>query len=842
MEAAQRIALVDESLVEPTQDSTQEPEESPTQPPAPQTPSDAAPPSASTPTSATPPAGERQIIKSAKAGQQYVRIQVPRVQSYAWQGNGRLHPQGADASAAPSAEQPGGAVLTEPPSAARPQGGVALPGMEHRVVVPDSTRSRYLRRELPHAGEFLPRGESAVEVSDEVLAPQSVVQRAVAAVRRTLLGRPLATAEQAFERLTKVKALAVLSSDAISSVAYATEASLAILIGVGVGAMQWNLPIAGAIALLMLVVGTSYQQTIHAYPHGGGSYIVARDNLGDWYGLVAAAALLIDYILTVSVSVSSGVDALTSAVTALHPYSVPLGVGFIAIIMVVNLRGVRESGTIFAAPTYLFICAFLIMIVTGLIHAALAPGGLFTAAAPHLPAGGLYGAGGLGWKPERLGLLLILTAFASGCSAMTGVEAISNGVPAFQPPEAKNASRTLVWMVGILVTLFLGITYLAWRFAIVPNSGQNPTVDSQIASLLFTGPFAWFYYVVQGSTLLILVLAANTSFADFPRLSSILARDNWLPHQFSYRGDRLAFSTGIIVLSILSTVLLIGFNGNTEALINLYALGVFTAFTLSQSGMVVRWRRLGRRGEAGGHWRQSMAINLVGALVTGLVMVIILVTKFDRGAWIVVLLVPVLVVMFRAVAHHYQAVREQTETLTPLQAEDVRHIMVVPVAELNRPALQSLAYARSLARDVIAVHLVFDADEETAFRAEWDRWVTRRQEVLALAAGQSLEESPTDEYAEAVAHRRRVAKLAEIQPQLVIIHSPYRSLVAPLIAYIDALRDANPQATTTVILPEFVPAHWWERLLHNQTAFRLKLALYSHPGVVVINVPNHLGR
>jgi amino acid transporter len=768
-----------------------------------------------------------------------VRIQVPRVQSFAWQGNGQLHPQSTDDGAPAGDDQSGGAVPTEPPTAARPRGGVALPGIEHRVVVPDSTRSRYLRRELPHAGEFLPRGESAVEVSDEALAPQSAVERAVAAVRHTLLGRPLATAEQINERLTKVKALAVLSSDAISSVAYATEASLGVLIFAGVGALAINPMISLAIVALMITVGTSYFQTIHAYPTGGGSYIVARDNLGDLPGLIAAAALLIDYVLTVSVSVSSGIDAIVSVVTPLAPYDVLLGVLCILLILVINLRGIRESGTIFAAPTYIFVGSFGVMILAGVVYAATHGGGLLGAVAP--VATPLQR--GWGDVHEKLGLLLILTAFSAGCVAMTGTEAISNGIPAFKPPESRNAGRTLIWMVAILASLYVGTTYLAWRFGLVPYANQQPTLDAQIASLIFLKGYsalAFMYYVVQVATLIILVLAANTSFADFPRLSSILARDGFMPHQFSYRGDRLAFTVGIIVLGVLSSVLLVVFKGSTDALINLYALGVFTAFTLSQTGMVVHWWRLRER--AGAKWRRSLVINGMGAAVTGVVAVIILITKFDRGAWIVVVLVPVLVLMFRGVAHHYQAVREQTETLTPLQAEDVRHIMVVPVAELNRPALQSLAYARSLARDVIAVHLVFDAEEEAAFRTEWDRWVTRRQEVLALAAGQSLEEAPPDEYAEAVAHRRRVARLAEIQPRLVIIHSPYRSLVAPLIAYIDALRDANPQATTTVILPEFVPAHWWERLLHNQTAFRLKLALYSHPGVVVINVPNHLRR
>ncbi len=738
----------------------------------------------------------------------------------------------------------GGSLLVEdaapaaaPPRSVAPTGDrVQLPGFERRVAVKGSTLgSDYIRRELPTSREFRRLGDDAVQATEATLAARSPVGRALQRAKQVLIGNRLATELQVNERLTKVKALAVLSSDAISSVAYATEASLGVLIVAGSGALQINLVLAACIVLLMIVVGTSYFQTIHAYPHGGGSYIVARDNLGDLAGLVAAAALLIDYVLTVSVSISSGVDALTTAVPSLSWLDVPLGVFFILVIMIVNLRGIRESGSIFAGPTYLFISAFLIMIVAGVLHALFSPGGLLT---PDHVTHAIFTAqsqGGLGWEvPQRLGLLLILTAFASGCSAMTGVEAISNGVPAFKPPEANNAARTLVWMIGILVTLYIGTTYLAWRFSIAPYASQNPTVTGQIAGLLFVGPFGFMYYVVQFATLLILVLAANTSFADFPRLSSILARDGFLPHQFSFRGDRLAFTTGIAVLSVLSIVLLVAFKGSTAALINLYALGVFTAFTLSQTGMVFRWRRLARASEtppAG--WRRSMIINAVGACVTGVVAVVIIVTKFDRGAWIVVLLVPLIVLNFRAIARHYAAVREHTQVLTPLKAEDLRHIMVVPIADINPPALQALAYARSLTPHVTAIHIALDDEDEAAFRAAWEQFVERRTATLsALAAGGA-----------AKGQRPELARdLLERRTKLVVIRSPYRSLVSPLKAYVDALRDANPNATVSVVLPEFVPAHWWEEPLHNQTALRLKFALRSDRGVVVINVPNQLGR
>ena len=793
-----------------------------------------------------PAAGEqRDRLKGGKPGDSYVRIRAS-IQTLRWGGTGVLTAGERGSEVPPALRTPplvevepetrsGGGAATAPAITRRDD--VVLPGLGQRVMVAGTRLGgSYLRRELPTSTEFRRRGEDVIEATERALAPQSSTGRVYERIKRVLIGNRLATEQQIHERLTKVKALAVLSSDAISSVAYGTEASLGILIAAGLGVLHVNLIIGVVIALLMVIVGTSYWQTIHAYPHGGGSYIVARDNLGDWPGLIAAAALLIDYVLTVSVSVAAGVGALVSAIPALTRFSVPLGVLFILIIMVVNLRGIRESGTIFAAPTYLFIGAFLIMIVTGVIHAVFSPGGLLTPLHPTTPVFVPQSEGGLGWtEPTPFTILLVLTAFASGCSAMTGVEAISNGVPAFKKPESDNAAKTLVVMIATLVTLYLGITYLAWRFGVLPFASQNPTLDSQIAALLFgNGPM---YFIIQFATLVILVLAANTSFADFPRLSSILARDGFLPHQFAFRGDRLAFTTGIVVLSLLSIMLLVAFNGNTDALINLYALGVFTAFTLSQSGMVMRWYRL--RAAAGQKWRRSMIINGVGAVATGIVALVIMVSKFSRGAWIVVLLVPVLVLMFRSISRHYAKVRKQTEALTPLRPEEVRHIMLVPIADLNRPALQSLAYARSLTPHVIAIHVSLDDEEEDAFRAAWERFVEKREARLAAVA-----EGPATLTAGAAAtlSREKARALLEKRPQLVVIESPYRSLVPPLLAYINALRDANPGTTVSVILPEFVPAHWWERILHNQTALRLKLALYPDPGVAVINVPYHLRR
>ncbi|MGO8947832.1 MAG: APC family permease [Ktedonobacterales bacterium] len=743
----------------------------------------------------------------------------------------------SDPSTASDATQPVyHADAADSPSGNSRQSGV----LERRAILHgEKLGSHYVRKQFTHMEEFRRRADGVLEATERTLAPKSGVGRGVERVRRFLLGQRLATEQQEHERLTKVKALAVLSSDAISSVAYATEASLGVLIAAGLQTLQVNLVIAGCIALLMIIVGTSYRQTIHAYPNGGGSYIVAHDNLGELPGLVAAAALLIDYILTVSVSVSSGVDALVSAVPRLNGSlhlgavalsgSVALGVLFIVIIMVVNMRGIRESGTIFAAPTYLFIGSFVIMILVGLIH-ALTTGGLLHAVPPTFSS-----AHDNGWAiDQQVGVFLILTAFASGCSAMTGVEAISNGIPAFKKPESMNAAHTLSWMVGILVTLFLGITYLAWRFGIVPVANQNPTVDSQIAHLLFVNQFGFMYYVVQGFTLLILVLAANTSFADFPRLSSILARDGYLPHQFAYRGDRLAFTTGIMVLATLSILLLIRFEGNTDALINLYALGVFTAFTLSQFGMVIRWWR--RRESASPHWRRALGINLVGTMATGVVTLVITISKFDRGAWIVVILVPVLVLTFRGISHHYQYVKVATVSPTPLHPEQLKHIIIVPIAELNLPAVQSLAYACSITAEVQAIHVATDPQEEAEFRAKWDSWMKGRQ-----GTWDSLLQNREPDNA-AVAAKNFSQSSKPVNPQLVIIESPYRSMVAPLIKYIDAVREDHLDTTISVVLPEFVPAHWWERILHNQTAFRLKLALYARPGVVVINVPYHLPR
>src|SRR5436190_447235 len=441
----------------------------------------------------------------------------------------------------------------------------------------------------------------------------------VALLKRVLVGRPMPLAQARHERLRKRIALAVFSSDAMSSVAYATEEILLVLVLAGTAALHLSLPIAIAITALLAIVAISYQQTIHAYPGGGGSYIVARDNLGDVPGLIAAAALLVDYVLTVSVSVAAGVAAVTSAVPALQEHKVVIGVACIAAIALANIRGVRESGRVFAVPTYFFIVSFAVLLLGGAYR-------YLTGTLPAVPPETAPAVETLGW-------FLVLRAFSSGCTAMTGTEAISNGIPAFRPNESRNAAITLGWMALILGTLFLGITLLAGALGVVPI--ENETVVSQIARRLFgTGVL---YYLIQAATAMILVLAANTSFADFPRLSSLLAHDRFIPRQFATLGERLVFSNGILVLAALAALLLILFRGETHALIPLYAVGVFISFTLSQSGMVRRWWRMREPG-----WHRHMAVNGVGALATGVVAIVIAMTKFTHGAWIVIVVIPLL--------------------------------------------------------------------------------------------------------------------------------------------------------------------------------------------------------
>jgi amino acid transporter len=607
------------------------------------------------------------------------------------------------------------------------------------------------------------------------------------ALRRMLIGEPLPTARLVHERVSKLKGLAVFSSDALSSTAYATEEILIVLAAAGATALSLSIEISIGIAIVLAVVAFSYYQTIHAYPSGGGAYIVAHDNLGMWPGLIAAAALLIDYVLTVSVSTAAGVAAITSAVPALFSLRVTLALAAIAAVAIVNLRGVRESATIFAVPTYLFVIALGVTVLVGLAR---------TLGRPPLPAQVTSGTGAL----VPVTLFLILRAYASGSAAMTGIEAISNGIPAFRPPEARNAGITLIWMAGLLISLFLGITYVAHQLGIVPR--EQETVVSQIARTLFgSGPF---YFLVQVATALILILAANTSFADFPRLSSILARDGFLPRQLANLGDRLVYANGIVLLALLSGFLIVLFRASTHALIPLYAVGVFLSFTLSQAGMVKRWWTRRERG-----WTHSIVFNALGAAVTAMVLTVVVATKFRLGAWIVLLLIPLAVWLMYMIFRHYEEVREQltlegARPLEPLR----RHRVVIPVAGMHRGVLPALRYAKSLTGDIVAVSVEIDPRRTQDLLEKWERW------------GMGV--------------------------PLKILESPYRSVIGPLMRFLDEMEwEVGFDQQITIVVPEFVPMRWWHFFLHGQTALLLKVALYfrRRQGArvsVVTDVPYYL--
>jgi len=599
-------------------------------------------------------------------------------------------------------------------------------------------------------------------------------------LKRIFVGSPLPTAQSRHERLDKRTALAVFASDALSSVAYATEEILLVLILAGSVALSYSLPIAIAICVLIAIVVSSYSQTIRAYPKGGGAYLVTKDNLGTLPGLVAGAALMTDYVLTVAVSVAAGVAAITSAVPALFSWRVPLCLAAVALISLANLRGIRESGKLFAAPTYLFILSMGAMIVYGSFGAIFD----FVPEAPyqsHPP--------GL----EGIGLFLILRAFSSGCAALTGVEAVSDGVTAFKTPEAQNARAVLAWLGVILIALFLGITYLTYDFGIKPHPEE--TVVSQLGRHLFgTGPI---YYGIQAATMLILLLAANTAFADFPRLCFFLARDRFIPRQFGTQGDRLVFSNGIIILGGLAGLLLVAFNGDTHSLIPLYAVGVFLSFTLSQSGMVRRWLTLRAEG-----WRWRIWLNGVGAVATGVVMLTIAVTKFVLGAWIVVVLLPSLVVTFLLVHRHYEEVARQLSTDGMVPPPPISNTVLVLVGDLHRGVMRALQYAQSLSPNAKAVFIEVDPERTHRLEEKWGKW------------GMGV--------------------------PLIVLASPYRSLMGPLREYIDHLQGHDDNHIVTIILPEFVPRVWWHHLLHNQTALLVKASMLFQRNVIVTDVPYHL--
>ncbi|HVF49854.1 MAG TPA: APC family permease [Pyrinomonadaceae bacterium] len=662
-------------------------------------------------------------------------------------------------------------------------------------------------------------------------------------VKRLLVGSPKRTEQATHERLPKKTALAVFSSDALSSVAYSTEAILLVLLAAGSIAIGYLVPIIFGIALLLLILTLSYRQTIHAYPSGGGAYIVAKDNLGTMPGLVAASSLLVDYILTVAVSISAGVAAITSAVHGsrfafLAEHRVGMAILLVALIAVVNLRGVRESGAIFAGPTYVFILAMLALIVVGFVKYYAAGSVISTPDELHYDTSvgsyaheGLAGAG-LVW--------LLLRAFAAGCTALTGVEAISNGVPAFKEPESRNASQTLTLMACIMTALILGTGLLAYRLNAHPDPSQ--TLVSLMARHTF-GSGA-LYYLVQASTAAILVLAANTAFADFPRLSSLLAADRYLPRQLANRGDRLVFSNGIALLALCSILLIVVFHAEEQAMLPLYAVGVFLSFTLSQAGMIIHWLRERRADEAkariiveeeaarvhltedptrysvqeerlaaiehdrSGNWLLSIIINGLGALITFVVLIIIAVTRFAHGAWAVLVLIPLVVWMFLAINRHYRLIAAQLSLAKAKPLPVMLHRVIIPVSGVHRGVLPALQYARSIAGSgggrVSAVYVEINPQHTEELRREWEKW------------GDGI--------------------------QLVVIGSPYRSVSGPLMQYIGEETREHKDSITTVVLPEFVPRAWWQQLLHNQTALLIKGRLLFHPNIVVTSVPHHLKR
>jgi len=607
-------------------------------------------------------------------------------------------------------------------------------------------------------------------------------------VSRALFGNPLPSAAEHSERVGILRGLAIFASDNISSSAYATEEIMRVLVLAGVGALSITMPITFVIIGLIAIVVISYRQVIATYPEGGGSYTVTHENLGVWPGLVAAAALLTDYILTVAVSVSAGVAALTSAFPGLFEARVIIALVLVAVMTVINMRGTREAGKVFTIPTYLYLVGMLTLIVIGVARVILGD-----IPAYHPPEAWLGEGGG-----EILSVMLVLRAFASGSVALTGTEAVSNGVPAFKPPEVRNAQITLVIMGSLFATIFLGLSFLANQLGIVPDPHETQTVVSQIVRA-FLGEGLFFYYL-QFATALILVLAANTAFNGFPRLASILAQDQYLPRQFSFRGDRLAFNGGIVVLAVAASALIWVYKGSVTNLIPLYTVGVFLAFTLSQGSLVLRWWKL--RNQRG--WQARLVTNGVGAAVTGGVALVVGISKFALGAWMIFLALPILAGMMWSVNRHYRRMEQASQPETPLDANVVHVRAIVPVQGINLPARQAIAYAEAISEhgEVVAVHVTDDEGGAEAFRKQWNE--------------------------------------AGIQVPVVIIESPYRSLIGPLLAYIDAVRETHPHDTVTVILPEYVPRYWWENLIHNQTGLRIKTALLYRPGIVVASVPYHM--
>ena len=607
-------------------------------------------------------------------------------------------------------------------------------------------------------------------------------------LKELLIGSPLETAALHDQRLSKKSALAILASDNLSSTAYATEE---ILLALGAATIAiplfYAVPIGVAIAVLTLIVVISYGQTLYAYPQGGGAYTVAKDNLGVLPALIAGSSLLIDYSLTVAVSVAAGIAAVTSAFPALLPHKLALALTAVLIILLANLRGVRESATVFAGPTYLFILSAYALVLGGLYKYFF--GGGAPAATPVEttadPDFALTLAAGM----------LLMRAFASGCAALTGIEAVATGVQIFKKPVARNAAITLYILAAMLGTLFIGITLLAYFYNIQVSEGGTETVLSQLGRLIYgTGPV---YYTIQGATMLILILAANTSYTGFPRLASVMASDRFLPRQLANLGDRLVFSNGIVVLSLVASAMLIYFNANVHRLIPLYMVGVFTAFTLSQAGMVVYWKRNRGPGSV-----RSMIINGFGATATGVVLLVVAFVKFTHGAWLILAAIPLLVTVCWAIRRHYFIVGRDLSLADYEKPGELLHTAIVPVAGMNKMVLAAVEYARSISKDVIAVTVNVGGDDPDDLMERWEAWVP--------------------------------------DVPLVVLHSPYRAIHRPLLRFIDEVEDWRDDDVVTVVIPEFVPGRWWHQLMHNQTTLFIKAALLFKPGIVVTSVPHHL--
>jgi amino acid transporter len=648
---------------------------------------------------------------------------------------------------------------------------------------------RRIRVERPHAAYFRYAGEGMLVAKEAASAPRTPAGRAIARVRAVLFGRPLSIHEEITERLSKKKALAIFSSDPISSSAYATEEILRVLVLAGTGALLLSIPIAIAIALLIAIVSTSYRQEVYAYPSGGGDYAVARANLPGLFALIVAGALLVDYVMTVAVSTASAVEQVISAVPTLADERLLIGVGAIVLITLGNLRGLRESGNIFALPTYLFVGSAMLMIAIGLFR-------ILVLGEHRPPPAPLPGAPN---PLQAVTVLLLIRAFASGSVALTGTEAIANGVPAFKPPEPRNAATTLTAVAVLLAILFIGITFVADSFGVVPiDQPAVKTVISQVAGIAY-GQDSILFYLFQTFTALILFLAANTSFNAFPRLAAILANDGFMPRQFSFRGDRLAFTSGILILSAVAITLLVAFGGRTTALIPLYSVGVFVAFTIGQTGMVRHWLATRSSG-----WRWRLSINGFGAVLTGFVFVVVLVAKAPTSL-LVAVVIPILVGIMLFIHRQYSAsateLSVRSDAIIPGPRREER--VIVPVPTLNRAVVHAVNVGRSIAPDVQAVLISDEPEEAAKLRDRWER------------------------------------QMPDIP--LVIVESPYRALVAPMLSYLDVLDRAWPSdkeaPVTFVVIPEYVARSWWERALYNQSAKRLRAALLGRPHTVVVNVP-----